>query len=226
MEARTLKQLIEECREELDDEVGPHLWEDSVLTRHLNEAVEEACVRARLLVESSRADICKIPLLPGQADYTLHPSVLVIRRAVLSDGVSDPLCRTTSNALDGHCRRWREEQGKPEYIVRDRQARGITVVPVPTEPVDLELTVWRMPAADEVMEDEDDEPVIDVTHHRKLVHWACFRAFTKKDSERNSPEDAQLHYTLFEQYFGERPTARALQQLSIDPVSGTQANWF
>lgn len=71
MEARTLSQLIEECREELDDDVAPYLWSDAVLTRHLNEAVEEACIRARLLVESGRPEICHINLEPGRADYTL-----------------------------------------------------------------------------------------------------------------------------------------------------------
>ncbi len=227
MEARTLRQLIEDCREDLDDEVGPFLWSDELLTKHLNEAVEEACIRARLLVESSRADICRIALQPGRAEYPLHPSIIVIRRAVLvADGQARPLARTTSAALDGHCRDWRVEQGRPEYLVRDRQTRSIALSPIPSEPSELLLTVWRTPAADEVMEGDDDEPVIDSIHHRKLIHWACARAFMKKDVERSSPQEAAMQMGVFEEYFGPRPTARALQELSIDPVTGTQPNWF
>ncbi len=226
MEARTLRQLIDDCREELDDDVEPYLWPDELLTKHLNEAVEEACIRARLLVESSRADICRVPLVPGKAEYALHPSIVVIRRAVLADGHGEPLKRTTSTALDGVCRSWRTEAGPPEYLVRDQQARTIALSPIPDAATDLLLTVWRVPAADELMEQDDDEPVIDAMHHRKLLHWACARAYMKKDVERSSPEDAALQMAVFEDYFGQRPTARALQQLSIDPATGTQPNWF
>lgn len=226
MEARTLSQLIEECREELDDDVAPYLWSDAALTRHLNEAVEEACVRARLLVESSRPEICQIELQAGKADYSLHPTVYVIRRAVLAIEPEEPLCRTTSSALDGMRRHWRTEQGRPEYLVRDRQPRQVTLSPVPDREGLLLLTVWRMPDASEMLEDGEDEPVIDAVHHRKLVHWACWRALNKRDSEQRSTSDADRHLTLFEAYFGERPTARALQQLSIDPVTGTQPNFF
>ncbi len=226
MEARTLSQLIEECREELDDDVAPYLWSDAVLTRHLNEAVEEACIRARLLVESGRPDICHINLEPGRADYPLHPTVYVVRRAVLASNLSDPLCRTTSAALDGQHHHWRTEAGRPEYLVCDRQAREVSVSPVPAEVDVLQLTLWRVPEAAEVMEDSEDEPVIDAIHHRKLVHWACWRALNKRDSEQRSTADADRHLALFESYFGERPTARALQQLSIDPATGTQPMWF
>lgn len=226
MEPRTLSQLIEECREELDDGVAPYLWSDDALTRHLNEAVEEACVRARLLVESSRPDICQIALEPGLAEYPLHPTIYVIRRAVLAGQPADPLLRTTSAVLDGMRCHWRTEQGLPEYLVRDRQARQITVSPVPAEAGVLQLTVWRMPDASEALEDGDDEPIIDAIHHRKLVHWACWRALNKRDSEQRSTSDADRHLTLFESYFGDRPTARALQQLATDPSTGSQAVWF
>ncbi len=226
MEARTLRQLIEDCREDLDDAVKPYLWSDELLTKHLNEAVEEACLRARLLVESSRADICRVVLEPGRAEYPLHPSVIVIRRAVLAGGERNPLRRTTSSALDGVCRNWRSESGAPEYVVRDGQSRAITLAPAPSDVGELFLTVWRGPAADEMLELDDDEPVIDIIHHRKLIHWACGRAFLKKDVERYSPQEAALQMQVFEDYFGARPTARSLQQLAIDAVTGTQPDWF
>ncbi len=226
MEARTLRQLIDDCREELDDAAAPYLYQDEVLIRHLNEAVEEACVRARLLLESNRPDICRIQLKPGRADYPLHPAIYVIRRATLADGGREPLCRTTSVALDGVCRDWRGESGTPQFLLRDRQARQISVAPIPEAEQELTLTVWRLPSADEALETDDDEPVIDPIHHRKLIHWCCWRAFAKKDSEKDDMSRASLHLQIFEDYFGERPTARALQQLSIDPVTGTSPHWF
>lgn len=226
MEARTLRQLIDDCREELDDEVAPYLYDDAALIRHLNDGVLEACLRARLLVETSRADICQIALEPGRAAYTLHSSIFVIRRVELDGQDGSPLARVTSATLDRRCRRWRSEKGVPRYLVRDMQSRQVLVSPVPEEPTVLRLTVWRGPAADEMLENDDDEPVIDVVHHAKLIHWACHRAFLRKDSERYDPASSASQLELFEQYFGTRPTARSLQNLAIDQVSGTEEVWF
>ncbi|MGH8025997.1 MAG: DUF6682 family protein [Pseudoxanthomonas sp.] len=223
---KELGQLIEDCREELEDEVAPYLWTDEYLTKRLNEAVEEAAIRARLLVESDREDICQITLVPDQAQYTLHESVLVIRRAVLASDRSEPICRTTTAALDGHRCRWREETGTPEFLVRDQQARTITIAPIPTAADVLHLTVWRLPTDDELMEDDGDEPCIEQTYHDKLMHWACFRALSRRDMEQQSTKDADRHLSIFEAVFGERPTAAHLQSLAIDPVTGTAPVWF
>lgn len=223
---KELGQLLEDCREELDDEVEPHLWTDEYLIKRLNEAVEEAAIRARLLVESNRTDICQITLVPGQAQYTLHKSVMVIRRAVLASEPSDALIRTTTAALDSHCNDWRTRTGSPEFLVRDQQARTFYVSPVPTQADTLHLTLWRNPTDDEQMEDEADEPCIDATYHDKLIHWACFRALSKRDVEQGSTKDADRHLALFEAIFGPRPTATQLQALAMDPVTGSEAFFF
>ncbi|MDR1076361.1 MAG: hypothetical protein LBL59_08735 [Xanthomonadaceae bacterium] len=226
MQPRSLCKLIRDCHSELDDDVGKTLYKDSELADFLNEAVEEACIRARLLVESTAPDICRIPLRAGVGEYRLHPSVVVIRRAILKDSRAHSLKRTTSAVLDRHRHDWREHSGHPRYLVRDQQARQIDITPVPDMDSELHLTVWRVPTEEEVMELPDDEPVIDAIHHRKLVNWACFRAYSKKDSEKEDLVRADRHLVLFEQYFGPRPTARELQQLAIDPVTGTKPYWF
>lgn len=226
MEELTLARLLAECREELDDDVAPYLWSDPRLTSLLNESVSEAAIRARLLVESQREDICQITLVPNVSEYELHPSVVIIRRAVLASEPSEPLLRTTTNSLDRHRCDWRAETGKPRYLVRDAQTRHITVSPTPTAADVLHLTVWRTPTEDELMEDDEDAPCIDRLNHAHLFHWACYRALNKRDSEQNSTKDAANHLALFEAHFGPRPTARELQQLSIDALGHTEPVWF
>ena len=49
----TLEELIASFREDATDKVGPYLWEDETVTRWLNEAQDEAAVRARLLLDDS-----------------------------------------------------------------------------------------------------------------------------------------------------------------------------
>lgn len=223
-------ELLVATREEIDDEIEPYLWADSTLLRHLREAAREAAIRARLLVESERADLCHIAMVPGQAQYTLNPALILIRRAVLQSDLSTPLCRTTAAGLDGICSTWRTQAGRPEYLVVNQQGAGKTLIvsPIPTQAEILYLTVWRLPTPDEEFTEGDDtvEPPFEEQHHGKLIHWAAFRALTKRDAEQEAKADAADQIALFEAHFGPRPTARQLQQLAIDRTVGTEAVWF
>lgn len=229
MDELTLTQLIERARDELNDAQTPYLWSDAVLTALFNEAVFEANRRIRCIVDTGSQDVCHIALTAGQSEYSLHPSVIAVRRAALASRRSDPLLRTTQATMDLNYSDWRERRGEPRCFVRST-ARGVVFVsPVPNADDTLELEVWRDPLDIELMEVGTDSPSdagIPAAHHQKLVHWVCFRAFMRHDTETEMPQMASMHLDMFESYFGARPTARELQQLGIDPVSGTQAVWF
>lgn len=226
MQALTLERLIEDCREELDDAVEPYLWSDKLLTRYLNEAVAEAAIRTRCIVETGQPLISQIEVKAGQASYTLHPSVVVVRQALLASEPREPLVRTESQALDGHRCDWRTETGTPRYFLRDQMSRLVRLVPAPIKDDTLVLTLWRTPADVEEMEDPLDEPAIDSNYHGHLIRWACFRALNKRDVEQQSTNDADRNLAMFEQFYGARPTMRQLQALQIDPVTGNAAVWF
>lgn len=225
-----LRELLDTCREETDDEIEPYLCSDKRFVKYLNEAMREAAVRARLLVESELPDVCEITLVPGQASYVLDASVVIVRRAVLRSEPGDPLCRTTTAILDCTSRDWRNRPGTPRYVTVDQQGSGrkLTLSPVPDAVDTLDLTVVRLPTEAELFEEGDEtaEPPFDQRHHEKLVHWACFRAMSARDVEQGSTSYADRHLTLFEQHFGPMPSARELQQLSIDRTSGTTPQFF
>lgn len=225
------EQLLADAREELDDQIfgvpGDELWTDLRLTKLYNEAVFEANRRMRCLVDDTTEQVCRIPLVAGQGEYDLHHSVIVVRRAVLASARSDALVRTTVDTMDLHCGRdWRNHAGTPAYLVRPRVKNKIIVSPVPNVDDVLELTVWRDPLETEEIVGPQDPPPLDPAHHGKLVHWVVFRALNKHDAETEVPAAARFHYEMFESYFGTRPTARELQQLGTDPVSGTSPVWF
>lgn len=221
-----MERLLADTREELDDEVAPYLYSDDKLIKYLNEAVHEAALRTRCLVESERDDMCVIALQPGVATYELHPSVTVIRRAYLEAEPDRVLTRTTSAHLQRHYCQWRTEQGTPRFLIRDRQAQRITLSPIPEVAGTLRLELWRVPTDDEVMEGPDDEPAGGPIYQHALFRWACFRAFNKKDSEQNDTALADRNLLLFEQAFGPRPSATDLQRLQIDQLTTTAASWF
>lgn len=225
-----LRELLDTCREETDDELEPYLCSDKRFVKYLNEAMREAAVRARLLVESTLPAVCAITMVPGQASYVLDASVLIIRRAVLRTEPGDPLCRTTTAVLDCTSHDWRTRPGTPRFLAVDQQGAGrkLTLSPVPDKVDTLDLTVVRLPVDAELFEEDDEtaEPPFEQRHHEKLVHWAVFRAMSARDVEQGSTNNADRHLQLFEQHFGPMPTAAALQQLSTDRVSGTQAHPF
>lgn len=228
MEARTLAQLEADVREELDDALAPFLWSSDRIRQLLNEAVAEANLRARLITDSATPTVCRIELVPGQSEYDLDRSIIVIRRAVLASQPQCALTRTKSYVLDRCSPGWRTHKGRPEYLVRD-QRNLLILSPAPTIADQLQLTVWRNPLESEQMEGDADDPSdagIEAIWHSKLVHWACFRALSKTDAEAETPSGARMHYEMFEAAFGPRPTASQLEQLSIDPVTGTEAVWF
>lgn len=223
----TLRQLLRDLRDDLDDDVARYHYSDKKLTRWLNQAVEEAAVRGRMLLESARADICQIALQAGVAEYALHPCAWVIRRAVLDGDLSDPLYRTTTHDMDIRGgRSWRTQTGMPQFLIRDQQAGRILLSPIPEQDSILHLTVIRTPDESELLEQPDDEPVIDPIHHQRLVHWALWRAYSVKDSEKLDPNAAQTNLALFEQAFGARPSAGQIRHLAIDAGPGVVAHWF
>lgn len=228
MEARTLAQLEEDCREELDDAVEPYLWSSERLRKLLNEAVAEANLRARLIVDNATPEVCRIALKAGQAEYPLHPSIIVIRRAVLESEPGARLVRTKTHVLDDCQPGWRDSRGNPKYVVREVRNQVI-VSPVPQQDDVLLLSVWRNPLETEVMESDGDDPTdmgIEPIWHGYLVHWACYRALTKTDAETETPHGAAHHLQQFELAFGPRPTAAYLENLAIDPMTSTSEWWF
>lgn len=228
MQPLSLVQLIEDAREELDDGAARGLWTKERITKLYNEAIFEGNRRMRCITDDSTPAVCKIDLVAGQAEYPLHPSIIVIRRAVLASNRSTPLCRTTVVAMDTNFCGWRDRASTPRYVVRSLKNKLI-VSPTPTAADTLELIVWRDPLEEDLLEGDNDTPEdagMDAAHHHMLVHWVCFRAFLKHDAEAEMPATARIHLDLFESYFGERPTARELQQLGLDPITGTTAVYF
>ena len=52
------------------------------------------------------------------------------------------------------------------------------------------------------MAGDSDAPEIAAIHHRKLVHWALFRAFSVPDSETVDPTRAAIADAAFIKAFG------------------------
>lgn len=200
----TLQELIVLFRNEADDATEPYLWSDDELIEFANDAENEACRRARLLVDSTSA-LTQLAVDPLDAGIvTLDPAVVFVRRAQLMG--RRPLIRVTVRDLDEHNPYWRNAQASiPLSFVTDFQTGALLLHPAPVGEHILLLTVVRTPLVE--MNDLLDSPEIAPRFHRALRHWMLFRAYSKQDSQANDPKKAADALALFEQEFGKKSGA-------------------
>jgi len=224
-------ELRTRTRVKLDDTVEPYLWSDDFLNDALNEAVQEANLRARFLVDSTTPAVAEIAVVAGQATYALHPSVIVMRRAEWLGSVGDtrarPLERRSFDELDRRYPHWRSLTGPvPHIAVQDFDQRAVVLHPIPTAPGTIRLTVWRHPLESEQMDSDADEPAIPDQYHRRLVDWVCSEAYTNKDAELLDEQKSAQHLAAFETEYGPRPTIQMLRRLAVDHVDESESYYW
>lgn len=237
-----LRELITAYRDRADDESKPYRADDPKVTAWLNEAVDEACVRADLIFDTT-SPFCAVPVVIDQANYRLAPEIHKIS-AAWSTRFNNPLDPTDQSALDragetyglpGRYRggrswarcdywaQWRTQKGHPRFYLRDGQQ--LRLVPIPTSTDTLNLEVYRIPTAGERMKDAGDCPRIASAHHAGLVDWVLYRAYLRRDEDQNDPKLAAEHLGLFEARFGERPDANVMRKRQEHRSHTTAVNW-
>lgn len=200
-----LGELIKAAAARADDLVAGKLWSRSEWTEYANDAQREACRRARLLIDSTTADICTLTLQAGTPTYALDPRIIFVRRVKLDD-VPVPLVRVSYKDLDKGSPGWEAYTGRPRGYVPDMDDNLFRPYPAPDGDYTARLTVIRDPLAD--MAEGEDVPEIRARYHLSLVFWMLYRAYMKHDSEAYDPKTAASNLDLFEAEFGKKSTAQ------------------
>lgn len=236
----TLDDLIGRFRQRADDAASPPLNDDETVRGWLNEAVNEACIRARLIFDTSSAFLT-IPIVVDQAVYTLDPSIIQIAdmwltnrrwilegtdQSALDRGSIFPRWRGRYRHHDCYAlwgRNWRTWKGSPRYFIQD--GTRLQLVPIPTEVDTLNLSVYRLPVDSEVMDAPAEEPVIAAQWHDRLIDWALFRAYDSKDGEEIDDTRAGIALARFEASFGKRLDAAVERKRAERRSHTTVTNW-
>jgi len=221
-------------RSMLGDETQPYLWPDEQLNRYINNAVREACIRARLLKDDadSQPTFCTISIQPGIARYTYIDEILVIRSGVIVGGYggAPKLWALTAESMDRQEPCWDTNQNdgsnSPRYMVMDLTQKSFRLYPTPSTAATLRMRVWRMPLKSDRMCEDSDKPVIKIPDYEELNHWAASEAFLKKDAEFYSPTNSAEHLALFEQRFGNRPSLEDMARWADSPPRIRHARMF
>lgn len=220
----TLDELANDFRTTTQDKVEPYLFEPSDVSRWLVEAEQEACVRGRLLHESSSDSVCRIDVVGGEAVYPLHPALYEIDHlGILEAGARErrPVKLVSREWLDENRPGWRDLNGLPCYAIQGDTS--IRLVPTPHHDAVLLIECYRLPLRG-LSSDKSSKPEIFQAHHRHLVKWALYRAFSVPDSETLDLGRADTALAAFTDYFGDRPDSD-LRRITRQDVEHHNKAW-
>lgn len=188
------------------DTALPYLWQDEDIDDWLNEAQQEAAIRARLLraTPASHPALCEFSLTAGETAIALPEQLYEISYQEWVIGAERrPLKLVSREWMDTTLPGWRAmPAAEPDYLVQDRQA--LEVVPPPIAAGAVLIEGYRLP---EPMGADDEEPGIPLAHHIHLVQWALHIGYSLPDAETFDPGKSQAAEAEFTRYFGARPDA-------------------
>lgn len=202
----TLAELISQFRTDSDDVEAGGLSSDADITIWLNEAVEEAAIRASLIHEADNPAVCEISIDAGTSIYQLHDAVIDITRAdFIPTGSTERVNLTLTDRVEQDRKRpnWRTTTDVPHELIQTDT--GVRMGCIPSVSGLLVMECNRLPLAP--MASDSDTPEIGRVHHRHLVHWALHRCYMRPDAEVHDPGRAAVALGEFERYFGLRPDA-------------------
>lgn len=143
----TLTDLIATFRRDVKDTVTPYIWRDLDVIAWLNEAEDEACIRARLLFDRTTSAYCDIAVLAGTTEYALDEHVTEVVAATLEDAGGEvyPLEILTREWLGRHSAAWRSADARmPTAIMH--QDQKVEFNAEPDAAYTLQMEIYRKPA--------------------------------------------------------------------------------
>lgn len=225
----TLGELRSALRVRLDDTVMPYLWPDGVLDSYLNQAVNEACLRADLIIDSTTPDVGVIETTPGVASYDIHASVYFLEDVSIGPRF-ESLVKLGVRDLRTLHPDWQTAQGVPVIYAtdltsysREGLAHTLRLYPTPDAVYELALTAHRVPL--EPLTDSD-APEIPARLHMDLLHWAAHLAYMTRDVDTIAYERAMFHADMFERAFGPIRSAEWAEERRKKYIRRVQSHWF
>lgn len=204
----TFEQLLAAAREDLGDTVGStdssHALTSSTALRLFNEAIHEACRRARLIVDRSTAAICTYAVTAGNPVITLDPRIIKIKRATLV-GRSAPLTRRYLADLEERSASWEQDTGTVDSYVADYETGKVCLYRKPSDNGTLKMVAVRLPLVDLAA---GASPEIPVQYHHALRHYVVAEMRGADDTELYDPRKAAIAAAKFEAEFGPKRSAR------------------
>lgn len=200
-----LSQLNAEFGEQVRDRVNPPFWSDTRRTTFANQSLMEAVRRAKLIIDSSTAEICEIDYTTNPV-LSLDPRVISIREAVI-EGQTINLDPITLDELNGMIPGWRlTATGLPRKYITDYSSNKIRLWPPQSAAGTVLLSVHREPLVPLTLATQI--PEIAARWHYALTHGMRALAYSDEDTETYDPVKAKRADDLYVKEFGPSVSAR------------------
>jgi hypothetical protein len=206
----TLSELLDELRSNILYDRGTStgandkLWSDTTLVRYINEAQRRFAKRGLVIRDATTAEVVNVTLVEGQTEYVLHPAILAVLSARISDTTTDLVRFGHSDfatASSPTTMLWDPSvvstpSGRPrafstdEYLSEDDEgtvaAITMRVYPAPRAEdagTIVKLRVIRMPLDDLTTSNLSAVPEIPLDHHLEMLDYAAHLALRLVDTD-------------------------------------------
>lgn len=175
----TSGELLDLFRVEMNDAEAPYLWTNAFVTDAINEAQVEFARKTDGIPDATTPEVTEIEIVAGTDTYQLHEKVLKIRAARRADN-GRPIEVVNVEDMASRNMYFDGLPGELKALVIGMDEYGVQAWPMPASSLVAKLTVFRMPLADIV---GDQEFEIAARHHRYLLHWVKHLAYSVQDAE-------------------------------------------
>lgn len=198
-----------------------YLWTDETLITYINEAQRRFAVQGLVLRDGSTKEVTQVTLKTGVDTYALHPAVIAVMSAKLTDQNAD-LTRVGHSTLAAYrapTDSWTDAQGYltlppglPLSYTTDEQLSDIEsgtvsqvtlrVYPKPSAAEDgkvLQLRVVRKPLVAFSSSTMSASPEIPEDHHIEMLDYAAYLALRIVDDDAGAPRRAAEFKATFEE---------------------------
>lgn len=222
----TLNELIAQVRTLANDRIEPYFWTDEEIAAWLNEGVDEAVIRGRLLY-ANHDPWCEIPIDPGEDICRLPPALYEIVHLSLmleNELRRVPVRLISREEMDATLPGWRSHSGTPGFAIQDE--RTLRLAPSPDRGGVLFIEGYRLPLRKMRLKYQDeDAPEIHPASHIYLVQWALHKGFSVTDADAFDPNRSTLAEQEFSRYFGLRPDSDLRRITREDVPHHVKAFW-
>lgn len=205
----------------LDDTTPQYLWSDNELNSYINITLQDACIRAGIIVQDNIAlPFTQNKDLTWVATYALDPGVIDVKSVGIASQPSFRLLRTSMRRQEQYYQSRPPYAGGPFSYALDltiggtgdfigQNVRAITFIGSPTKADIAYLDIKRMPL--DLLSD-DDIPEIDSMWVPDLVYGITGLAYMKRDSDTFDPKRSEKDMAEFTARYGERLSAVVLRE--------------
>lgn len=186
-------ELLAIFRDEMADTVPDYLWSDALVYGYMDDAQKQFC-RDAYGIEDARS--YSIATAAGSEWYAMDSKILELRGVVDSRGCTIPVHTAPQARFRGV--RFDGVSGRPQCFVKGMQRGYLRAYPIPTSSDTGTYRLETLRLSEDIGAGDDFE--IEDHHHRNLLSWVKYRAYSKHDAETFNAAKAAEFRTEFALY--------------------------